>query len=147
MTFPTTETRQTVTAAFEDADSLLRQIRATAIARRADLAARPVNALDRIVNGIYVPLFQARARLIMLSGKSEFADAAIDLAAEFAALLAAIDSVLAAAQAVIPTDADRNLLVLKFDPVMPEGLVFTMLTPAQTATLVTALDNLIASIG
>lgn len=133
----------------EDIDRRLLRIKAQLQNLRTSAAAG--NTAATIVMDLYRTLRVERAMLVTAAGMSGLAAYAqaqknnpqLDVAAEFTAVIAAMDNVTTWLTTNFPKDGSGYLLAQTWGP---DGPVDRQFTPAETATFRTQLDGLIATI-
>ncbi len=151
MAYPNSRLRSVVARAFNNADSTVVRLRALAGALDAQMASGPVPART-ILEDLLEELRSSRVTLISsrdTSGildyaRDQFGDATIDLPAEFLALLAAIDMVIAWIVVNFPVGTGGFIQqhILAADGSMTDR----SFSSGQTAGLRTELQALVAAI-
>ncbi len=151
MAYPTSRLRTVTARAFNDADSTALGLRRMAGSLDAELAAGPVTA-TLILDRLLAEMRSSRATLVASKttpgilgyAQAQFSDLSIDLATEFAALIAAVDAVITWIVDNFPKDVDGYLERYK---IAPDGEVTDRtFSTAQTAGLRTQLQALFAAI-
>ena len=154
MAYPTSRLRAVLARAFTNADSTAIRLRSQAGGWDAQMAAGPVSA-SLILDDILADMRSSRATLIASRDTSgilayvqeQFDDAAIDLPTEFAALIAAIDAVIAWVVDNFPAGSPGAGNWLERYQLAPDGtLTDRSFSTAQTASLRTELQALFAAI-
>ena len=151
MAYPTSRLRAVVARAFTNADSTAVRLRAMAGDLDGKLAAGPVTATV-ILDDLLAELRSSRATLIssqntsviLAYAREQFDDNAIDLPAEFTALIAAIDAVITWIVDNFPAGAGGYLE--RYQIAGNGALTDRSFTSAQTAGLRTQLQALFAAI-
>ena len=145
MAYPT----DSLSATLAQVDAAARELRSLAARQITQLAA--ANVESSAVLGIYMRLraYQQRfSAAAQVEGLAAYAQAAkgndtLDIAAEFVAMLAAIDAAADWIGAALPKDASGYLLVQTLGE---NGPIDRQFTPAQTAGLRTALQGIVDTI-
>lgn len=135
--------------AFDQYFGTARSLKSTATLRRTEMAAGSVGA-DRILD-LWETLHAGRAKMVELAAvpglgayaRDQFNDPTLDLAAEHAAFLAALDAVAANVQSTFPADGSGYLLARQFGA---GAFAYRQFTPAQTATLRGLLSDFEATV-
>lgn len=148
MAFPASQLR--LSQVLDQIAGTMSNTRSYALSRRAEMLAGNVGA-DRIID-VWEHLKATKARLQSLGAtpgiaayaQAQYDDDTLDLAAEFTAVIAAVNGVTANVESTFPADGSGWLLAAKFGA--GGTLEYRQFTPAQLATLAGLLNDLAATI-